>query len=52
MDNPFIVGALAWLIPGSGHLIQGKLKRGIIVEPFSGGYYCDDAQGSKGACGA
>jgi len=31
MNNPFIVGAIAWLIPGGGHLIQGKLKRGIIV---------------------
>ena len=31
MDNPFIVGALAWLFPGGGYLIQGRLKRGIIV---------------------
>jgi hypothetical protein len=31
MDNPFIVGAVAWLFPGGGHLIQGRLKRGIII---------------------
>jgi hypothetical protein len=31
MDNPFIVGAIAWLFPGGGHLIQGRLKRGIVV---------------------
>ena len=31
MDNPFIVGAVAWLFPGGGYLIQGRLKRGIIV---------------------
>ena len=31
MNNPFIVGAVAWLFPGGGYLIQGKLKRGIIV---------------------
>jgi hypothetical protein len=31
MDNPFIVGAVAWLFPGGGYLIQGRLKRGIIL---------------------
>src|ERR1043165_4601354 len=31
MNNPFIVAALAWFFPGGGHLIQGRLKRGIIV---------------------
>ncbi len=31
MNNPFIIGAVAWLFPGGGYLIQGKLKRGIIV---------------------
>lgn len=31
MDNPFIVGAAAWLFPGGGYLIQGRFKRGIIV---------------------
>ena len=31
MDNPFIVGIAAWLFPGGGHLLQGRLKRGIII---------------------
>ena len=31
MDNPLIVGALAWIFPGAGHLIQGRIKRGAII---------------------
>ena len=31
MDNPVLVGLAAWLFPGGGHLLQGKLKRGIII---------------------
>ena len=31
MDNPIIIGVLAWIFPGAGHLIQGRLKRGIII---------------------
>jgi hypothetical protein len=31
MDNPFIVGVIAWLFPGGGHLIQGRLHRGIVI---------------------
>jgi len=31
MENPFIIGAIAWLFPGGGHLIQGRIKRGIVV---------------------
>lgn len=31
MNNPFIIGALAWLFPGAGHLIQKRLKRGLII---------------------
>lgn len=31
MDNPFIVGILAWVFPGAGHLIQGKITRGAII---------------------
>src|SRR5947208_16144465 len=31
MDNPVIIGLLAWIFPGAGHLIQGRLKRGIII---------------------
>lgn len=28
--NPWLVGFLAWLIPGLGHLIQGRVLRGIV----------------------
>ncbi|MBA3692242.1 MAG: hypothetical protein H0W77_02210 [Acidobacteria bacterium] len=31
MNNPFIVGAASWFLPGLGHLIQGRLKRGLII---------------------
>ncbi len=31
MNNPFIIGIISWLIPGAGHLIQGKITRGIII---------------------
>ena len=28
--NPWMVGFLAWLVPGLGHLIQGRVSRGAI----------------------
>lgn len=28
--NPWLVGFLAWLIPGFGHLIQGRVMRGVV----------------------
>jgi TM2 domain-containing membrane protein YozV len=31
MNNPFIVGTASWFLPGLGHLIQGRLKRGLII---------------------
>ncbi len=31
MDNPFIIGVISWFFPGAGHLIQGRLKRGIVL---------------------
>lgn len=31
MDNPIIVGLISWFLPGAGHLMQGKIKRGIII---------------------
>jgi hypothetical protein len=31
MDNPFIIGVISWFLPGAGHLIQGRWKRGIIL---------------------
>jgi hypothetical protein len=31
MDNPIVVGIVAWIFPGGGHLIQGRLQRGAII---------------------
>lgn len=31
MDNRIVIGALAWLFPGGGHLLQGRWKRGILL---------------------
>ena len=31
MKNPFIVGLLAWIFPGAGHLVQRRVKRGVII---------------------
>lgn len=31
MDNPYLIGIISWLIPGLGHLVQGRTTRGIII---------------------
>lgn len=31
MTNPVVIGIISWLFPGAGHLIQGKIARGIII---------------------
>lgn len=31
MDNTFLVGILAWIFPGAGHLVQKRFKRGLII---------------------
>ena len=31
MNNPVIIGVLSWLLPGVGHLMQGRYKRGLII---------------------
>lgn len=28
--NPWLIGFLAWLVPGLGHLVQGRVLRGVI----------------------
>ena len=28
--NPWLLGFLAWLIPGLGHLVQGRVLRGVF----------------------
>lgn len=31
MDNPFLIGVVSWLVPGAGHLLQGRWKRGLLL---------------------
>jgi len=31
MDNPIIIGLLSWFLPGAGHLVQRRFKRGIMI---------------------
>ncbi len=31
MTNPFFVGIVSWFLPGFGHLMLGRWKRGIII---------------------
>lgn len=31
MDNPIVIGAISWIMPGAGHLVQGKIVRGVIL---------------------
>lgn len=31
MENPFVLGIAAWFFPGAGHLLQGRLKRGLVI---------------------
>jgi hypothetical protein len=31
MGNPYFIGIVSWFLPGFGHLMQGRWKRGIII---------------------
>jgi len=31
MNNQYIIGATAWFLPGVGHLVEGRIKRGLII---------------------
>ncbi|MEZ5346103.1 MAG: DUF6677 family protein [Pyrinomonadaceae bacterium] len=31
MDNQFVIGFISWLLPGYGHIQQGKWRRGILI---------------------
>ena len=31
MDNPRVIGVISWFRPGVGHIMQGRLVRGIII---------------------
>ena len=49
MQNPFVIGLLAWIFPGAGHVIQGRTQRALLIGGaiwlmfligvFSGGAY-------------
>jgi hypothetical protein len=31
MDNPTLIGVVSWIFPGAGHLLQKRIRRGLIV---------------------
>ncbi len=31
MENPYVIGIISWFLPGAGHLLQGRIKRGLIL---------------------
>jgi hypothetical protein len=31
MKNPIVVAIISWIFPGGGHLIQGRITRGVII---------------------
>lgn len=31
MNNTFLIGLISWLIPGAGHLILGRWRRGLLI---------------------
>lgn len=34
MNNPFVLGILSWFFPGTGYLLLGRIKRGVIIGGF------------------
>ncbi len=59
MNNSFVIGIISWFLPGMGHLIQGRRKRGLIISIviwsmfliaiFSGGAYYPGFEFKDGA---
>ena len=39
MTNPVILGIISWFFPGAGHLVQGKIARGIIISSVIWGMF-------------
>ncbi len=31
MNNPVVIGLIAWFFPGAGHFVQKRTKRGLII---------------------
>ena len=31
MDNPIVIGIISWFVPGAGHFLQRKWRRGLVI---------------------
>ena len=31
MNNTFVIGLISWFLPGVGHILQGRWKRGVVI---------------------
>jgi len=31
MDNPIVIGIISWFVPGAGHFLQRKWRRGLAI---------------------
>lgn len=31
MNNFIVIGIISWLLPGVGHIVQGRIKRGLLI---------------------
>lgn len=31
MNNTFVIGVISWFLPGAGHYMQGRVRRGLIL---------------------
>lgn len=31
MENPVVIAILSWFLPGAGHLVQKRTRRGLII---------------------
>ena len=31
MENPFLIGVISWFLPGVGHVMQGRWRRGVVL---------------------
>lgn len=31
MDSTFILGLISWFLPGVGHLLEGRIQRGLVI---------------------
>lgn len=31
MNNFIVIGIISWLLPGVGHIAQGRIKRGLLI---------------------